>query len=368
MTSQIILQNVKFLTEETRDILIEDGFIKDIAESNSLNGQHIINCSGAYVTSGWIDLHVHAFSKHHPYGDQIDEIGYKQGVTTIVDAGSCGTRQIEELINDAKKAKTNVLSFLNISEIGLKRIDELSSLDWINDEKITDVIKKHSDFIVGLKARMSKSVIGENGIIPLKKARDIADQVALPIMVHIGSSPPFVEEVLDYLKEGDIVTHYLNGKGNGLLDSSGVPKKVFLEAIERGVLLDVGHGSASFSFRVAEQAKKQQIHFDTISTDIYRENRLHGPVYSMAHTLTKFLCLGYSLSEIIRAVTETPAHMIKRPDLGRIRCDSIANMTLFTLDEKPITLEDSDGEKRMFNKQITVQGVVINGEFISTKT
>ncbi|PHB04699.1 amidohydrolase/deacetylase family metallohydrolase, partial [Bacillus pseudomycoides] len=71
------------------------------------------------------------------------------------------------------------------------------------------------------------------------------------------------------------------------------PLPVLLDAVNRGVHLDVGHGNASFSFKVAEAAKRHGIAFNTISTDIYRKNRIHGPVYSMAHVLSKFLYLGY---------------------------------------------------------------------------
>ena len=102
------------------------------------------------------------------------------------------------------------------------------------------------------------------------------------------------------------------------------------DAIERGVHLDVGHGTASFSFQVAEAAKQQGIGFHTISTDIYRGNRLNGPVYSMASVLTKFLYLGYSLEEIIAAVTTKAAAWLGKPELGRIQVGDRANLTLFT--------------------------------------
>ena len=45
-----------------------------------------------------IDMHVHAFPDFNPYGDDMDEMEYGEGVTTIVDAGSCGADRIADLV------------------------------------------------------------------------------------------------------------------------------------------------------------------------------------------------------------------------------------------------------------------------------
>ncbi len=51
------------------------------------------------------------FSEFDPYGDEVDEIGVKQGVTTIVDAGSCGADRIADLVKSREQAKTNLFAF-----------------------------------------------------------------------------------------------------------------------------------------------------------------------------------------------------------------------------------------------------------------
>ena len=146
---------------------------------------------------------------------------------------------------------------MNISHIGLQRIDELSSLEWIDPEKAAKAVLTYPDLIIGLKARISKSVVKDNGVEPLRLARKLSGKTSLPLMVHIGSGPPPIEEVLELLQKDDIITHYLNGKANNLFDSDGKPIPALIEAIARGVHLDVGHGTASFSFLVAEYAKAQ---------------------------------------------------------------------------------------------------------------
>ncbi|BBI36404.1 amidohydrolase/deacetylase family metallohydrolase [Cohnella abietis] len=364
MQEPFVLSNLTRVSGEAIDIVINNDRIAEITPAGSGQGKQVIDCSGTYVSSGWIDLHVHAFADFDPYGDEIDEIGIKQGVTTLVDAGSCGADSIAELATQGQQALTNLFAFLNISRLGLKRIDELSNLEWIDSNEAVRAIHEHKDFIIGLKARISKSVVGASGIEPLRIARKLSDETSLPLMVHIGSGPPSIEDIVTLLEPKDVITHYLNGKKNNLFNDQDQPLQVLVEAIARGVHLDVGHGTASFSFKVAEAAKQHGIVLNTISTDIYRGNRLNGPVYSMSHVLSKFLYLGYPLEEIISAVTINAANWLNKPELGRIEAGDVANLTLFTVRNDPITFVDSEGDKREGKMSIAAKGVVVNGQFI----
>lgn len=368
MNERIIWRNVKLADSSLAvDIVIgADGRLAELAAAGTASGGRRIDCTGLYASSGWIDLHVHAFPELEPYGDAIDEIGVRQGVTTIVDAGSCGADRIDDLAASRKQADTRVLALLNVSRLGLSRVDELSDLSWVNEEKALQAIARHPGFIVGLKARMSGSVVGGNGLEPLRMARSLSEESGLPLMVHIGSRPPGVEEILPLLRKRDVVTHYLNGKpDNRLFDQSGRPLPALQAARERGVWLDVGHGTASFSFEVAEAARGADIPFDTISTDIYRSNRLGGPVHSLSHVLTKFLLLGYELQEIIAAVTSRPAEWLGRPELGRIQVGEPANLTLFEVADRPSELLDSEGEARTARQMIEARGVYTNGQYFA---
>ncbi|MEW9702046.1 amidohydrolase/deacetylase family metallohydrolase [Paenibacillus sp. SI8] len=364
MNERIVLRHIKRVNNEVIDIVIEDGIIAELTEAGRGSGDHIFDCSGFYVSSGWIDLHVHAFPDFDPYGDEIDEIGVKQGVTTIIDAGSCGADRIADLAASREHARTNLLAFLNISRIGLKRIDELSNLEWIDREQVVRAVHVYQDLIVGLKARISSSVVRGSGIEPLRIARALSNQTSLPLMVHIGSGPPSIEEIVPLLEKRDVITHYLNGKANNLFDPEGRPLQVLKDAVHKGVHLDVGHGTASFSFKVAEAAKKHRIGLNTISTDIYRGNRLNGPVYSMAHVLSKFLYLGYSLEEVIAAVTTHAASWLQKPELGRIQVGDSANLTLFTVRKESIAFVDSEGDERVGDQIIETRGVFVNGGLI----
>lgn len=172
MTITIVLRDVKTVEGTAVDTLLNNKKIVDIVPPGTGIGENIIDYQHkVFISSGWIDMHVHAFPEFDPYGDVIDEVGFKTGVTTIIDAGSTGANRLPDLVDSCKSAKTNVFAFLNISQIGLHRIDELANLNWLNEEKLKETIVEYKNFIIGLKARMSNSVVGPNGIEPLKIAR-----------------------------------------------------------------------------------------------------------------------------------------------------------------------------------------------------
>src|SRR5699024_1735078 len=139
-------------------------------------------------------------------------------------------------------------------------------------------------------------------------AKQFTKELNIPLLVHIGNAPPYLDEIADQLEQGDIITHIYNDKlGNNMFTSHSSIQPALQNAIKRGVYFDVGHGTASFSFEIAKQALQQRIPLHSISTDIYNHNRINGPVYNMATTLNKFLALGYSLENVIQYITENPA-------------------------------------------------------------
>ncbi|WP_066187166.1 amidohydrolase/deacetylase family metallohydrolase [Gracilibacillus timonensis] len=366
MTHTYVLQNLQVTTGEKVDIVIRGNQIQHITNAGQGAAPTAYDYSGCYVSKGWIDLHVHANKKLEPYGDELDLIGVQQGVTTVVDAGSCGADSVSDLFPTTDSAKTNLLAFLNVSTIGLQRIDELSNLDWLKEAALLETIAVHPTKIVGLKVRMSKSVVKDSGIRPLQIARSWAKRTSLPLMVHIGSGPPDITDILPQLEKGDIITHFLNGKANNLFSEDGQPLPELLSAINRGVRLDVGHGTASFSFQVAEYAKKHAIQPFSISSDIYRGNRQNGPVYSLADVASKFLLLGYSLPQVIDAVTLLPAQAIGRPELGQLKTGTTADLTLFEVRPSQQMLTDSEGKTRTAKQMIHTVGVIKNGEIITS--
>ncbi|EOI3539077.1 amidohydrolase/deacetylase family metallohydrolase [Cronobacter sakazakii] len=340
----LILRQARLVDDTLADIAIKDGKIAALGSvtgearaTRDLNGEH-------YVSPGWIDLHVHCYPKSPIYHDEPDAVGVSTGVTTVVDAGSTGANDIDDFYALTRGVATEVLALLNVSKVGLIAQNELADMANI-DAAAREAIARHPDFIVGLKARMSSSVVGENGIAPLERAKAIQQENGhLPLMVHIGNGPPPLDEIAARLSQGDIITHCFNGKPNRILTPQGQLRASISDALERGVRLDVGHGSASFSFEVARQAIALGILPHTISSDIYCRNRINGPVRSLAHVMSKFLAIGLSLPQVIDCVTLHAAQALRLAHKGRLTPGADADLTIFDLRRQPVLFTDADEE------------------------
>lgn len=320
---------------------------------------------GSYVAPGFIDMHVHVFETKTTLGINADRVGIEQGVTTIVDAGSSGLEDFQDFKQMiSRPSQTEVLSFLNISKQGLcKGLSELADMnDLMSVQELTEILAKEKN-IVGLKARMSASVVKDNGIKPLEHARKLADESNLPIMVHIGNAPPEITEVLPLLKKGDIVTHAFHGKKGGILNPKGKLIQEAHEAIERGVLFDVGHGTSSFSYQTMKAFKENYHYPFSTSTDIYIGN-YDKPVGSLMTTMSKLLAIGYCLEELVASVTSRPKQALGLADQGSLEPGTRADVTVFKVVEQRQTLIDSQGEGMVVDRMIVPQLTIRDGKVV----
>ena len=360
----LLIKNGKLITGETVEVAIKDGVILNIDTNIESSAEKIIDLAGEhYISAGWIDDHVHCYEKMTLYYDYPDEIGVTKGVTTVIDAGTTGAENIGDFYEIAKNVKTNVYALVNISKWGIVEQDELADLTKIQADLVHDCLAKLPQFIVGIKARMSKTVIGENGITPLELAKNIQRKNQnLPLMIHIGSAPPELQEILEVLDEGDVLTHCFNGKPNGILDKETDQIKNFAKAgYEKGIVFDIGHGTDSFNFHVAETALKAGIKATSISTDIYHRNRENGPVYDLATTMEKLRVVGYSWEEILDKVTAVPAKYFHLAKKGQLKTGYDADITIFDLADGEKILTDSNGFTRTAKELIIPVKTIIGG-------
>lgn len=341
----LLLRHARLVDDTVSDIAVKDGKIAALGEITDPAVKTVDLRSECYVSAGWIDSHVHCYPKSPIYHDQPDSIGIATGVTTVVDAGSTGADDIDDFYTLTREATTDVYALLNISRVGLIAQNELANMANIDADAVKQAVQRHPDFIVGLKARMSSSVVGENGITPLDHAKTMQAQNGdLPLMVHIGNNPPDLDEVAERLTAGDIITHCYNGKPNRILTPEGELRASVTRAISRGVRLDVGHGTASLSFAVAKRAISLGILPHTISSDIYCRNRISGPVHSLANVMSKFLAIGMSLPQVIECVTASAADGLRLKNKGRLQVGLDADLTLFTLKRQPAVLVDAEND------------------------
>ena len=179
-------------------------------------------------------------------------------------------------------------------------LGELEDVRWASPDQAIARAREHPDVIVGVKVRLGYQMVGNDPEPALHLARQAADVLGLPLMVHVIDMKRPISWLLQYLIAGDIVTHCFHGNEGGILDGDGRLFAEVVRARERGVLFDVGHGIGSFTYRVARAALAQGFAPDSISSDIHAHN-IAGPAYDQATTLSKLLHVGMSLPEVVRA-------------------------------------------------------------------
>ena len=265
------------------DVHIKNGVIAAIAQNLPSNGASIIDIKGLIVAPGLIDVHLHLMKGLGAFGVDPDTFGVGSGITTVVDAGSAGHTLLNVFRNYVTdNAKTRVLNYINLSTLGGVTGPGYSILAdprLIDEEKIASAVEAHRDIIVGIKIMATGGALGTQGLKPLARARKLGDELKVPLLIHIGESwskgsePVAVNDVLKYLRPGDIITHMFTAHPGGLLDGNGKLWPQVREAKRSGVLMDVGHGMHNLNFDVARKVLDQGLHPDGVSTDGHRQCR-----------------------------------------------------------------------------------------------
>ncbi len=360
---------------EKSNLVIANGLIaqSSTAAYNESVATKVVDASGAFVVPGLVDLHAHVLYGVAPLAVPADNYFLKSGVTTVVDAGSTGIDSLEKSLRVIADSPVRLFMLLHISRIGIPSLDMMGDLVDIRNaavDETADAIRAHPDLILGVKVRYGpKRVIGNNGITVIELAKKAAQKAGCPLMVHIGFYPGTeLKEILGLLESGDIVTHcYHDHDSLGITGQNGVILKEVEKARERGILFDVGHGKGSFGFSVARDAIKQGFEPDTISTDLHQKS-INGPAYDMPTTMSKLLNLGMSPESILRKVTEAPARIIGRPDLGTLNEGTTADISIFTIEEGNYHFTDCYGNEADWPLHFFCLATIQNGCLVYDKT
>jgi dihydroorotase len=339
------------------DVGIRDGKIAAVDRLLPTEGVgSTLDAAGQIVTPGLFDLHTHVYWGATYWGIEPDPIAARTGVTTWLDAGTAGGYGFAGFRRYViERSEARVFALLNLSAIGLiAPTYELTNLDYCDLGLARQIVDANRDVILGIKARIDADTTRGVGLEPLRLARKLADQVGLPMMVHIGKAPPALDEVFTLLRAGDILTHCCTGQANRILGPDGRLRDFVRRAWNEGLVLDVGHGTGSFSYEGAEQLLAAGIPPDIISTDAHQLS-IQGPMFDLPTTLSKFLNLGMGLSEAIERATARPARAVRRPDLATLRPGAPADVAVFVLEQGAYTFHDvfmtaRTGRIRLVNK------------------
>ena len=355
--------------DSIKDVGFKDGRVVEVNDKlDHALAEKVYDISDNIITPGLIDLHTHIYWGGTSIGIDPTDYARRCGTTTMIDAGTAGAGNFagfrEHII---KPTRPRILAYLNISFAGIfafsdtVMVGESEDVRLLHPRACLNVANLNKDFLVGIKVRVGARASGSMGHAPLDIALEVAEEAGLPVMCHLDWPPPSPIEVINRLREGDVLTHCFRPFPAAPARSDGRIREEILEARERGVIFDIGHGVGSFGFETAETMLNAGFLPDAISSDVHSLS-IKGPAYDQLVTLSKFLHLGMSITDIIAASTTGPARAIRRPDLGTLSPGSIGDATILSIEKGEFIFTDSLGHTRSGEKKFTLKGIVLDGE------
>jgi dihydroorotase len=357
------------------DVAIKDGKIALVSKSiDAKQAAQVVDAKGLYVTPGLIDIHSHNFfgtEPDHQYENgnlalPPDGFTFRNGVTTVVDAGSSGWRTFPAFkAQTIDQSQTRVLAFINIVGEGMRGGYE-QNLNDMDSKMSAMVARRYKKFVVGFKVAHYEGPEWA----PVDRAVE-AGRLAgnIPVMIDFGGSmPPLpIEELfMKHLRPGDIFTHcfgQLRGR-ESIVDVQTQKVKPFVyDARKRGIYFDVGYGGISFAYSQAIPAIKEGFYPNSISTDIHTGS-MNDAMKDMLTTMSKFLAMGMDLKSVIRASTSNPAMEIKREDLGNLSVGAEADVAVLNLREGKFGLFDYTGFKIQTDKKLECELTLRAGKVV----
>ena len=301
-----------------------------------------------HISYGWIDSHVHLFqdSTYHLSSDLFSDL---KGVVAVIEAGSSGT------YNFVKNYKENMNHFfktyylLNVSSKGLVEYPEINdnSLNLLDLKKFLN--KYHE--IIGIKFRYSRQAVAAK--TDYEKILKTLQNTNIKVMYHIGNEPPAFDKLLQYIKKGDIITHYSHGKNENIINNIGYLK-------QKDVFLDLGMGHESLSIKMFNKFLQKNIMPDTISTDLH--NKTYNNKFARLEKIIEYLLsLNINISCILKMLTIIPYEQY----LNKKYNNYLDTKTIFSIEKKENGFfEDSQGYKQKIHYKIRIIGVINEKEEI----
>jgi dihydroorotase len=375
MTYDLILRGGRVIDPSQRldavtDVAFAGGKVARLgAKLEAGPGTDVRDVTGSIVSPGLIDLHTHVYWGGTSLGIDAEEFCRTSGVTTSVDTGSAGPGNFAGFRKHViEPSQVRILAYLHVSHAGIfgfsdrVMVGESGDLRLMNPIDAVEVANANRDVIVGIKVRVGLHASGTSGAVPLRIALEVADAVGMPLMAHIDHPPPSYEEVIEMLRPGDVLTHAFRPFPNSPATHQGTVKREVLEARKRGVKFDIGHGKGSFAFKTARAMLANSFLPDTISSDVH-QLCINGPAFDQVTTMSKFLCIGMELGDVIAASTVNAAMALKRPELGSLKPGSVGDATILSIKEGRFDYVDVVGEHLDGDRRISSDGVVVAGRW-----
>src|SRR3954463_189080 len=363
------------------DIAIKDRTIAAVQPSIlPASAKEVIDVAGQIVLPGLIDTHAHVYQYvTGRFGMNADMVGVQSGVTTLVDQGgpSCMTLPgFRHFV--AETAQSRVLAFLSTYLVGGLEghyYPNLYSPDCVDIDATVKAAVANRDLVRGIKAHAEIGGFARWGIRVIEMAAEIGRRADLPVYVHFGQLwglpesgangedvDTILTRVIPLLRSGDVLAHPFTRHPGVFVNREGDVHPVIEAALDRGLRVDVGHGS-HFSYRLAKKAIAAGIVPTTLGADIHGYNT-HVPTpagspdepaddenhpfasqakFSLVQAMSSMMALGLTLEQVVPMVTSKPAKMLGRADeIGSLQIGREADVSVIAQQSGRFVLRDNE--------------------------
>ncbi len=353
------------------DVGIKDGKIVEVAQHlRPVDALKTIHAEGYLVMPGIIDLHGHLYAsaKDAPsYAQDIslypDPFTLRNGVTTIVDAGSSGWKNFDDFkVRVIDKSKTRVLAMINIVGEGMRGSDYENDLNDMDGGATGAFAKKHPGLIVGIKCAHFTGPEWK----PYDEAVVAGNLAGIPVMVDYGArrvERPISQLFATHLRPGDIYTHMYSGLRGEQDPATGLASAPMLLARKRGIFMDVGHGNGSFYWTVANPLVRSGYIPDSISTDLHIES-VNQQMKDILNVAAKFLAMGETIPQVVAQLTWNPAREIRQTQLGNLSPGAIADIAILSVEEGRFGFMDVANTRMDGHEKLQCQLTIVNGKIV----
>lgn len=385
------------------DIAIRDGRIAALAESlDGTPSREAIDVAGRLVVPGLIDTHAHVYQHvSGRFGLNADMVGVRSGVTTVVDQGgaSCMTfAGFRHFI--AEPAATRVLSYISAYLVGGLEghyYPDLYGPKGVDVDATVRAAEANRDLVRGIKAHAEIGGFERWGVDVIRLSKEMSRALGLPLYIHFGQLWPrperasvtyaadnILRDVVPLLEPGDILAHPFTRHPGGFVDGSGKVHPVVAEALDRGLKIDVGHGS-HFSFDMARRVLDAGIRPDTLGADMHGYNtavpapagtpashpddEMHAfagdQQFSLTLAMSELLALGIELEDVVAMTTINAAAMAGCADeLGALVPGAVADVSVLADDRGRFVFRDNSGGEAIGERLLSPLFCLIGGRRI----
>ena len=344
-----------------RDVAISGGRIAAIEATIAEETADTLDARGKLVVPGLLDIHTHVGRSAAGPG-----LVLQDGVTGWIDAGTQGADHIADTIAVARSSAQQGRVLINIGRAGILPEGDTMDLKRADVGAARQAIANNRDFIVGVKARLSRDVAGQNDYEVLRRAQEVATSFGLPVMIHMGQTISPFGKVVGLLKRGDIVTHMFAPPPNSIIDDSGHILPEVLAARRRGVWFDVGNGQTGhMRWDTVAAIMKTGFWPATFSTD-WSTNSHETGVIDLPNCMSKLLGYGMTVDEAIQRATLNPAHIFPLfNDRGTLNVGAPADVAVLELRKGNFEFLDNYKNKITGHQRLFPNATVLGGKRVA---